>query len=304
MRSKILNLTVIALLMGVFVVALVPTAEAQGSASIIVKLSPASGDLKPLQGFVTVAGQATYTADPTARSSVIGVPIQYTVKNAPSWASVTITPQSDVIAPPSTPGQSESTTVSFTVIISASDQAPAFSPSTLEIQAIATKPAAGAAATGVGSVPIQAGFFSIIDVQLAESIKVDRPQTPVIFPLTITNFGNANTKVSFEVLQKTESLEVPVPVPVTLQSKQAGGNIITATVPLTIQTPYKNGYMNEVGVVNYKITSAYALDPKLKGDETVVSVLVTTKGFYMPGFEPLVLVGILGAAAMFMRRRA
>jgi hypothetical protein len=298
MRTKFTSLMIVALLMGTFLLAFAPTAEAQGRAtSVTVKLEPATQNVKPLQGQISIKGTVTFTADPTVYNSLIGVPIQYSVKTAPSWASVTISPTSDVIVIQPGATQQVEATKTFDVIISANEQAPAFQAAPIEITAAAAATQATAAQTGTGSTPIVADYFSIIDVQLAEAIKVDRPQTPVIFPLTITNFGNANTKVSFEILSQDESLQVP-------QSKQAGGNQITATVPLTVQTPYKNGYMNEVGQVTFKITSAYALDSKLKGDESTVAVLVTTKGFYVPGFSPVFLVGLLALAAVLIRRRA
>lgn len=303
MMKKLLNVTVAMMLIGTVLLTLVPTAAAQGSASITVTLDPASEKLKPLQGQISIRGKVIYTADQTAQSGIIGVPVQLSVKNAPPWASVTISPQSLILQFTGTPGGPSTTaTADFNVFVSATEQAPAYQAAPIEITASASKTPAGSAATSSGSIPVQAEFFSIVDVQLAEAVKIDRPQQPVVFPLTITNFGNANTKVSFEVLSQTESLEVPVPNPITLQSKQAGGNQITSTVPLTVQTPYKNGYMNEVGVVTYKISSAYALDPKLKGDESTVSVLVTTKGFYVPGFSPVFLVGLLALSAVALRR--
>lgn len=303
MLKKFLNVLVAAMLVTTILLSIIPTAAAQ-SAQLVVELQPSPDKLRPLQGQITIPGKVTYTADQTAQTGIIGVPVTLTVRNAPSWAAVTISPQTVIMNfANAQPGASVTATANFNVFVSASEQAPAYQAAPIEIAASAAQPsAAGASATGQGSIPIQAEFFSIIDVQLAEAIKVDRPQQPVVFPLTITNFGNANTKVSFQVVSQAENLEVPVPGDVTLQSKQAGGNQITATVPLTVQTPYKNGYMNEVGSVTYKVTSAYALNPQLKGDESTVSVLVTTKGFYVPGFEPLLLIGLLGLSAVAMRR--
>lgn len=302
MRTQKLSYLLVAAFLATALVALVPTAQAQQSATIVVSMSAPSDAVKPLQGPLTFSGTTTFTGDTGAYTSIIGVPITYTVTKQPAWATVLVSPATDVIPVPSTPNPTFTGSRPFTVIVTASEQAPAFTADQIEITATSGAGAGGKSTSGKNAVPIVAGYFSIIDVQLAESIKVERPQTPVVFPVKVTNLGNANTKVTFAVADKTENLQVPVPNPVTLQSRQAGGQAISADIPLTVQTPYKNGYMNEVGLVNYKLTSAYALDPKIKGDESSVSVIVTTKGFYVPGPSPLLFVGLVAVAALALRR--
>ena len=305
MHSRKISILVLGLLLGGIVASLAPTAQAQTNTSLTITLTPPTDSVKPLQGALNFGGTATLTFSNEGVANLVGIPVTYTVSNAPSWAQVVVSPASDVF-PVGQPGASPSTTVSkpFTVSVTASDQAPAFQPGTIEITATATPTQQGGkAATAKVNVPVTASYFSILDTQLAEAIKIERPQQPVVFPLKLTNLGNANTKVGFAVEDKAANLNVPVPIPIVLQSRQAGGNQISAEVPLTVQTPYKNGYMNEVGVVTYHITSSYALDPKLKGDETRVSVVVTTKGFYVPGFEIPMLIGLLGVAALVLRRK-
>lgn len=305
MRNTKITYVLLAILVGATLVALAPTAQAQQSASVTVALNTPE-NVKPLQGPVSFSGTATLVSDYSSVTGVIGIPVTYSVTKQPAWATVLVSPATDVFPAPQPGGASTSYTASrsFTVTVTASDNAPAFQADQIEITASANNAQGGQPISpGKGQVPITATYFSIIDVQLTEAIKVERPQTPVIFPVKITNFGNANTKVTFDIGPGTsEQLQTPLPNPVTLQSKQAGGNQISSDVQLTIQTPYKNGYMNEVGIVNYKLTSAYALDPKLKGDESSVSVLVTTRGFYVPATSPLVFVGLIGALALALRR--
>lgn len=304
MRTNKLPLLLAALVAGTALLALAPTAEAQNQGSVTVQLNAPSESVKPLQGPITFTGTVTLTGDGSAMTGVVGVPVQYTVTKQPAWANVLVSPASDVFPVPQPPtGANFQATKTITITVTASDQAPAFQADTIEITAQTTGASAGGSSfSGKGSTPITANYFSIIDVQLAEAIKVERPQTAVAFPLKITNFGNANTKVIFEIIDKTESLKTPIPNPVILQSKQAGGNQISADIPLTIQTPYKNGYLNEVGVVNYKLASSYALDPKIKGDESSVSLLVTTRGFYVPGPSPIVFLALLGVVVLAVRR--
>lgn len=306
MHSRKISILVLGLMLGGAVASLAPTAQAQVNTSLTITLTPPTESVKPLQGALNFGGTATLTYSNEGIANLVGIPVTYTVSNAPSWAQVVVSPATDVFPVAPSTGASPSTTVSkpFTVSVTASDQAPAFQPGTIEITATASPTQQGGKpATAKVNVPVQASYFSILDTQLAEAIKIERPQQPVVFPLKITNLGNANTKVGFAVEDKAANLNVPVPIPIVLQSRQAGGNQISSEVPLTVQTPYKNGYMNEVGVVTYHITSSYALDPKLKGDETRVSVVVTTKGFYVPGFEIPMLLGLLGVAALVLRRK-
>ena len=307
MYSRKIGIVALGLMVTGALVSLAPTAAAQTSTSLTLTITPPTESVKPLQGALNFGGVATLTYSNEGIANLVGIPVTYTVSNAPAWAQVVVSPASDVFpVSPSAGSTSPSTTVprQFTVSVTASDPAPAFQPGTIEITAVATpSQAQGKSATAKVNVPVTAAYFSILDTQLAEAIKIERPQQPVVFPLKVTNLGNANTKVAFAVEDKAANLNVPVPIPIVLQSKQAGGNQISSDVPLTVQTPYKNGYMNEVGVVTYHITSSYALDPKLKGDETRVSVVVTTKGFYVPGAELPILLGLLGVAALVLRRK-
>jgi len=88
---------------------------------------------------------------------------------------------------------------------------------------VTAKPSQAQAQSGTAkqTVPIQASYFSIIDLLLAEQVKIERPQTTTTFPLKVTNFGNANTKVSFEIIDppQTGNIKVLAPSPVQLQSK-------------------------------------------------------------------------------------
>lgn len=311
MRSKNLSIVLLAAFVGTALLALAPTAEAQQQGSMTITLGTPEA-VKPLQGSQTFTGQVTLTADYSGISGPVGIPVTYAVPNKPAWATVVISPQSDVFAPPAggVPGGAFYTsTKTITITVAASDQAPAFSPQTLEITGTTTAtPGAGQPITGRGTTTVEAAYFSIIDVNLQEAIRVDRPQTAISFPVKVTNLGNANTKVTFDlgegstVGEAENALKPVLPNPITLQSKQAGGSAISSDVLLTVQTPYKNGYMNEVGVINYKVTSAYALNPALRGDESQLSVLITTRGFYVPGPSPLLFLGLIGVVALVLRR--
>lgn len=307
MRIKtLMNILILgSLVLGVFAV-LAPTASAQQQGGLTITVTPPSDPIKPLRAPTIVSGSVSMVADGTVFTGVTGVQVTYSVSKAPSWATVIISPATDIFAPGQPqPGTQVTVTKPISISITTTDLAPAFAPDSIEISATSTPTPGGKAVNGKQSFPISADYFSIVDVNLQEAVKIDRPQQPVVFNLKVTNFGNANTKVTVTPGDHSENLQVAAPVPVILQSKQTGGSQISTDIPLTIQTPYHNGYLNEVGQATYKITSAYALDSKLTGDASQVTVVLTTRGFYVPGFEPVLAIGslaVVGAILAFRRR--
>lgn len=307
MRVKnLMNFILVAgLLAGVFA-ALVPTASAQQAQNLVITVTANDQKVKPLQGAVQYSATAELTYDQSAQAGVIGVPVAFTPGQKPNWASVLISPTNAIfnLASSGTPGASASqkATVPLTITVTATQDAPAFSPETVIINAQTNPSQPGKPISGTGQFQIVADYFSILDVQVAEPVKVERPQVPVLFPVKITNLGNANTKITWTVHDSSPGLVVPVPPQLVVQSKQAGGTTNTADVTLTVQTPFHNGYLNEVGTVNYDLKSAYAIDPNVKGDSATVSLLITTRGFYVPGPELGLLLGAVIVVAALVRK--
>ena len=312
MRNQKLSFILLAAIVGTALLALAPTAEAQQSGSITITLTKPE-IVQPLQGSVEATATVVLRADYGGATGLVGIPVQYTI-TCPAWATCTPTPASDVFDPPNAnaagagAGGSYTSTKTVKITISASDQAPAFTPQPMTITATTSGATGGNPITGLGSSVVEAGFFSILDVQVQNAIVVERPQTIINIPVSVNNLGNAQTKVTFSIAEGStvgevaNALQPQLPPPTTLGSKQAGATVTKADIVLTVQTPYKNGYMNDGGTLNYKITSAYAINPALRGDESQLSVLVTTRGFYVPGMSPILLLGLVGGLALAMRR--
>jgi hypothetical protein len=267
--------------------------------------TPPSSPVKPLGPFLAVPISIVYTYVPTS-VSLAETQVALAVTNAPTWAVATVSP-STVFAPvdfaPSG-AQPVQRTLSTFLLISATIDAPAFTQGVIEVTATAAANGNLLPSSGKVQVPIQADYFSIIQASTPEAIQKAKPQAQVTFPITVTNFGNALTKVTFGLDQPAPpSWQVTLPTPITLQARQQGQNQNVATANFVIQTPYQNGYMNVVGAITLRLTSAYALDPKVVGDSTIVSTLTTTKGFYVPGFDPLLAAFAVVGAAMLAARR-
>ena len=310
--KKLMNGLLALALMGAVFTALVPTAAAQGTAqpaNLVVTLDSQGADqqLKPLQAPIELKGTITLTADSGApRSSLTGITVSLTPVQQPSWATLVISPPQIVLTFEDAPsGTSQTVGGTFKVLVSASDQAPAFQDAPVVVEAKSSSTPFLAQQTSRAPASIRASYFSIIDVALPESIKVERPQTPVSFPISVTNLGNGPTKVNFELLNAAtegDKLQIAPPQSLTLEARQTGGSQITKDAILQVQTPFKNGYMNEPRAISMKISSHYATDTQLAGQSETVTVLVTTKGFYVPGPSPLLLIGLVGIAAVLFRQ--
>lgn len=301
----------LALLAIALVTAALPTSVAQvtpaqgqtPATNIALTITPPTDPIRPLSGVTAINVAGTVTA--AAGVSVQTLQINFKVDQAPPWAAVSISPAAQFVAiAPGTAGATSQANIPATkILISTTADAPAFTPA--EIKITASTPGGGNAGPGTvtETTLISADYFSIIDASAAQTIQIARPQTQVAYPITVTNFGNANTKVFFEITNRPEGWNVQEPIPVTLEARQQGGKLTSQTVNLNILTPYRNGYLNEVGAVTMKITSNYALDSKVKGDSTIVSVLTTDRGFYVPGFGLFAALGAVVGLAVLVRRR-
>lgn len=150
MRTLVLALLALSLL------TLVPApAQAQQTGSLVLVLNAPE---RALHGddFVTVTGIATLTVDYTAVLAVSGIPVTYTVTKAPAWATVIVTPGSDVFPGPYAPmpGLAYSVTRAFSMTISVADGPGQNVVDTIEITAVTEAAPLGRSFTGKASVPV------------------------------------------------------------------------------------------------------------------------------------------------------
>lgn len=202
-----------------------------------------------------------------------GVNIAYRGVDAPAWSAVTISPASDVATlEMCEDGYAERRA---TLTISASDQAPAFSPGGLTLRVTVGDPPRQEEASV--TVAVTADYFALLDVSLAETNKVVAPGETAKFPITLTNLGNGKTRVRFVLDDATEGLTVGPPSPVELGSRQQGAPTTSTTVEVAVRADARGLYVNEVGVVNLRVVPEHAGEPPRTGEERTVSFLLTTK---------------------------
>lgn len=279
---------------------LAPHAAAQaGPMEMRVAVEPFPAAVAPLKGIqetkvVVDAPCAVPGTDPTRAR------LDLWLTDAPAWSTVVLSPTTFELDPMACQGGRlvREATLSAT----ASDQAPAFKPAAFKVHAAWV--GATPNLTAEDDVEVSASYFSVLDVQLAQAIQTVKPGGRATFPVKVTNLGNAETTVVFELESAPEGLSPQVPPPVVLQSKQAGGSAITAEVPLEIDAPAGGGFVNQAGSVTYRVRAHHAADESLAGDATTLSLLVTVKGFDAPSPGPLPVLALAAVAALVVARRA
>ena len=151
MRTLLATLAALALL------AFLPApASAQQSGVLTVVLEPTPHVFSPDLTQIVLSGMATLTVDATAYANPMGIPVQYSVTDVPPWASVLVSPASDVFTLPMTPGPTASVTMTrvFTVTITAPEDLTEDSVDLVEIAAQTEAQLLSTGFTGYGSTAV------------------------------------------------------------------------------------------------------------------------------------------------------
>lgn len=277
-----------------------PTQGAQTRTQL--SATPPGEPVRPLSGLQNVDLSVTYTYQ-EGGASFVTTPIELQVTESPGWITAIVTPSTVYV--PVEDGQGGSTTVTTTVVVQTTSEAPAFQQGNIEIEGQARQNGDMAPSSGTTTIPIQAGFYSVIDARTNKSIVVAGPQEQIDFPVEVTNFGNGDQTISLEQSEKSGGLDVVLPGTITVSSTATGGQDNARELPVSVQTAYENGYINRPGTFNLDVTSAYALDQSNGGMSTRVSALVTTQGFFVPGPGTLLtaLAGVAAAGGALRLRR-
>jgi hypothetical protein len=148
------------------------------------------------------------------------------------------------------------------------------------------------------------GYFSLFNVRADTKIAEAEPDERIRFPIVIDNFSNAPTRFEFTLAEDVPSgFQTVVPPPVVVDGRPGEGNA-TARVYLDVFTPFRNGWVNEVGSIPLRVDSYYAPDQNIEGETAQVSVRAKAKGLHVPG-PGLGLAGLaLLATAAAVHRRA
>ncbi len=151
---------------------------------------------------------------------------------------------------------------------------------------------------------VTADYYSLNQVKVATKLKQSGPQKQVPFEMEITNFGNARTQYTFELgASPSGKWNAILPEVLLLDSPVSGQGSPTNTAVFTVATPFKNGWNNLEGSYQIVIKPSSADDPTKEGNPLTANMLVRVRGVYVPGLEPVVMLGALLGSALVLRLR-
>jgi hypothetical protein len=130
------------------------------------------------------------------------------------------------------------------------------------------------------------GYLPRINVNLPEgTAKNINPTESAVFPIEISNLGNARTTVFFTIEDIPNGWTAVIDNDITLIENGQ------SSATLTVKPPRDFGFHYDRKSIMIKLTPARAENTTELGKPSFVTVLVQSRGFYTPGFEAITLIG-------------
>ena len=270
---KATNSLGLAMLAALLVLLAAAAVQAQLPPSLTISVEPLP-IVRPLQGVVG----ANVTIDVSCAMVQPGQPTvsgQFMVTSSPSWSSAVTTPSTFVVDPAGCGSSTASVEVHAKVAVSATQDAPAGTGGKIVVHA-STNGVPNASASA--EISVEVAFFGQLDVNIPESIAVVRPGDAHAFKIKLSNFGNDATVVRATLVNATNGFSAALFPDTTLQSKQQGAVWTSSDVSINVTGPAGSGVVNQIGSVSVLIESFDAKDPKLAGDTSHATFVLTAKG--------------------------
>lgn len=298
MRSTIPLLTILILLIA-SIPATAQTDLLEQGRSLEVTVEPFPNPIPPLSdpasANVTVRVPCEDAGTPGQPNTVL-----LEVASKPDWVEANVTPKAvepDVEACET--DANATVPANATLTVRTTSDAPAFTSEPI----VVTARLEASNRSGTGAVPVEAGFFILLSANTHKSVIAAEPRAHLKVPVTIHNLGNDAVTVSVDIV-RSDGLKVAKPSPTRLESLQQGSTDNTVTIPLSLVTPYRNGYTNAKDTLELTITAEHHERPDLGTFNTSTTLLVTTKGWDVPGPGALATgLAALAGAVLLPRRR-
>jgi len=228
------------------------------------------------------------------------VPIELSVEDTPDWLTVSVAP--GVVYPKL--GMEKAPTPERAVVsISLTPNAPAFQ--TQSIVIIAEHNAIPPIQPAIQKLPIEikSGYYSNYQYEYPTFKEIGAGET-VTFPIDITGYSNARSRIIFEVIDPAEGWSTSINTEFFLGTTALGEDA-TGTVNFMIQSPLDFGYHNEVQQFSVRVKTMAAGHPNEGIDNTtVLQFTVRSRGFSTPGFEvTLTVVALIAIIVIYRKKR-
>jgi hypothetical protein len=296
--------------------------------SVIVAVLPttSAGLIFDLQSVLTVSWSANQTQQPvvprgalraldlsithTVTRGVFGqgminvykgktIVITVEIVETPSWCTATIA-QGTL----STTVQPDTTTIVKTALsLQVADDAPAFGLGYIKLKATAKQAGLIAGFTQEFTLTFVPDYKPLIQPAYPETnTKKIGPLDTAVFPIQVTNLGNARTVVLLTVVNAPADWNAIITDQLILEE----GKGSSSTAYLVIKPPKGFGYHNDERTITISMQPVKYDDYSKKGEITTASFLVESRGFSTPGFESIAFIGALAVVLLiitFYRKR-
>lgn len=153
-------------------------------------------------------------------------------------------------------------------------------------------------------------YIPIMEYQPVKYVQKSGQNKEVLYIVKMTNFGNAQTKVTTAVPELPKGIDAIVPpAQLTLDSRAESGDkaVYFKDAPITLRTPSTNGYTNDLrSFTAYFTATSTTTGVDIPVDEQQITFSVQIQGVYVPGFDPSSAIASLGIGLVllgFARRR-
>ncbi|MDD3492558.1 MAG: hypothetical protein PHU95_00540 [Candidatus Thermoplasmatota archaeon] len=246
--------------------------------------------------------------------------VEINVVRSPSWLTVTPSQKTFVLQ------KDESKPVKISMALSQQDVY-AGSLETVEFEVTGRIILGGEVrqiATGKADIQVGVNPYTQVTLQIAKPIERTAPDRELTFPITVKNWGNADTTVTLSLTDDDLGgwKYIINPQQILLPGKKPGdANPPEEVASLTLTSPHGTAvsYHNDwQGIALQAVARTQAKYYVLQGSQFEVSqqdketvtvfnayatMLAKNKGFYLPGFEAVILIGALAAIVLVMRRK-
>jgi hypothetical protein len=240
---------------------------------------------------VTAGGILSQTLLQFVKGKQVNIKLAITEK--PDWCTASL--PTDTLT---TTVSTEEKTFTVRVVIRVDETAPAYGAGSIKIEATVAKiglliPVAGF--SQVFTIDFTPSFLPMISATMPKGNSITiGPMDTAQFPIEVTNMGNARTTVQFKVDGVPKDWVAVVTDQITLDEGQGS----TGTAYLNIKPPKGFGYHNEDQSIIVTMIPARAENLRDTGPVQTVTVIVESRGFSTPGFEPILFIGALLAVVL------
>lgn len=188
------------------------------------------------------------------------------------WLLAGTSPTTIYFAPPSEPCACATYTMAAeaSLIVAATPDAPAFTPSTIRITASAAPNGLLQGSSAETLTVAQADFFALTTAQPRDSVVALRPGSQGPLTVSVTNHGNGQVLVTFETETAPDGVRAAAPAPIVLEAAQAGGTKTREDVTWYFEA----GQAFEPGFASLIVRTQYRFDSTLKGEDVRLRVAV------------------------------